>query len=164
GRARRRPGAGVRPGPGGGDRPRGGRDRQGDGPAVEGGEPEPDGERPGGGEGGGGQDAEALRPAGGPGAQAGPGRAGARRCRGGRGAEEWVISPGARLWLVPWSALPAGDRYVVESHSVRLVQSGRQLALPPRAAGAVGKAVVMTEIDYGPARRGAAMAFSSLSG
>ena len=43
--------------------------------------------------------------------------------------EEIVLSPDGALWLAPWSALPVenGDEYLIEKHSVRFVNSSRDI-------------------------------------
>ena len=63
-------------------------------------------------------------------------------------AKEWVVSPDASLWLVPWAALPLADgSYAVEKHTIRYVVSGRDLIA---AAGrpAAGAALVLADPDY----------------
>src|SRR5260370_40066251 len=51
----------------------------------------------------------------------------------------WLISPDGLLWLVPWSALPLGGRYVVEGHPGSHLVSGRALVAVP-AVGKPGRA------------------------
>jgi CHAT domain-containing protein/tetratricopeptide (TPR) repeat protein len=63
-------------------------------------------------------------------------------------AREWLISPDAALWLLPWSALPTADgEYAVENHEVTYFVSGRDLlgAMTPRSAQ---RSVVVADPDY----------------
>jgi CHAT domain-containing protein/Tfp pilus assembly protein PilF len=64
------------------------------------------------------------------------------------GADQWVLSPDASLWLVPWAALPRPDgKYVLEKHRLHYVISGRDLAAPGRAA-ANQPALVLADPDF----------------
>lgn len=50
-------------------------------------------------------------------------------------ARQILLSPDGALWLAPWIALPtddAGERFLVEDYSVRLVVSGRDLTTQPQ--------------------------------
>ena len=52
------------------------------------------------------------------------------------GYPNWVVSPDADLWMLPWAALPAGDgTFLAERHVLRFVVSGRELAPPPPPPG-----------------------------
>jgi CHAT domain-containing protein/Tfp pilus assembly protein PilF len=63
-------------------------------------------------------------------------------------AKQWIISPDAGLWLVPWAALPLdGERYAIEEHSIRYVVSGRDL-VEPGTTGPAGPSLVMADPDY----------------
>ncbi len=63
-------------------------------------------------------------------------------------SKQWVLSPDAALWLVPWAALPLPDgKYAVEEHTIRYVVSGRDLATPP-ARGTPGRSRIVADPDY----------------
>jgi CHAT domain-containing protein/tetratricopeptide (TPR) repeat protein len=69
-------------------------------------------------------------------------------------AAEWIISPDAALWLIPWTALPLPDgSFALEKHQIRYVISGRDL-LTPAAEKAAGPPLVMADPDFdlNPAR------------
>jgi tetratricopeptide (TPR) repeat protein len=62
--------------------------------------------------------------------------------------KEWIISPDAALWLVPWAALPVdNEHYAIETHAIRYVVSGRYL-VEPSAKIQPGKPLVMADPDY----------------
>src|SRR5262249_46647264 len=68
-------------------------------------------------------------------------------------AAQWIISPDASLWLVPWAALPLSDgSYAVEQHAIRLVISGRDLVEVPPARKTVAPAI-FADPDYDLAPR-----------
>src|SRR5262249_37554487 len=63
-------------------------------------------------------------------------------------AEQWILSPDADLWLVPWAALPLPDgKYAVEKHTVGYVVSGRDLVGTAPAAK-TGRARIMADPDF----------------
>jgi CHAT domain-containing protein/tetratricopeptide (TPR) repeat protein len=69
-------------------------------------------------------------------------------------AGQWIISPDAALWLVPWAALPLPDgSFALEKHQISYVISGRDL-LTPAPARAPGRPLVMADPDFelNPAR------------
>jgi CHAT domain-containing protein/Tfp pilus assembly protein PilF len=64
------------------------------------------------------------------------------------GAKQWIISPDAQLWLVPWTALQLKDsRYAVEEHEISYALSGRDL-LAPGSKAAVNRPLVFADPDY----------------
>jgi tetratricopeptide (TPR) repeat protein len=63
-------------------------------------------------------------------------------------ARQWIISPDAELWLVPWAALPLENgRYAIEDHSIRYVISGRDLVAGATKA-AVDRPLILADPDY----------------
>jgi CHAT domain-containing protein len=63
------------------------------------------------------------------------------------GASQWIISPDADLWLVPWAALPLDDgRYALEKHRISYAVSGRGLV--EDGATSDRRPVVMADPDY----------------
>jgi CHAT domain-containing protein/Tfp pilus assembly protein PilF len=75
-----------------------------------------------------------------------------------------VLSPDAMLWLIPWAALPLEDgKYLVESHSLRFVVSGRHLS-EPMAQITPDRPIVMADPDYDLDPAGVRKAADSLFG
>lgn len=63
-------------------------------------------------------------------------------------AKEWVISPDASLWLVPWAALTLPDgSYAVEKYTLRYVISGRDLVQSPVRVAAK-QPLIFADPDY----------------
>jgi CHAT domain-containing protein/Tfp pilus assembly protein PilF len=78
------------------------------------------------------------------------------------GAGTWFVVPDGELWLVPWGALPLGEKqYVIDRHEVQFLNSGRDL-LRPRPALSNSTAYVFANPDfdltYGEARQAAVVA------
>ncbi|HEY1067133.1 MAG TPA: CHAT domain-containing tetratricopeptide repeat protein, partial [Pirellulales bacterium] len=59
----------------------------------------------------------------------------------------WIISPDSRLWLMPWAALPEGEKYVAENHIVRCVSVGRDV-LAGAATEASSPPLIVADPDY----------------
>jgi CHAT domain-containing protein len=63
-------------------------------------------------------------------------------------AGQWILSPDASLWLVPWEALPLpGGAYAVERHQISYLISGRDLINPGQKA-ATGRPLVFADPDF----------------
>jgi tetratricopeptide (TPR) repeat protein len=68
-----------------------------------------------------------------------------------KGYPRWAVCPDGAVWLVPWSALPAGKEFVAERHAVRLLTSGadaRDLGRPKLNFARGGPAVVLADPDF----------------
>jgi len=63
---------------------------------------------------------------------------------------QWIISPDAGLWMLPWAALPAGNgKFLVEDRVIRFVVSGRELVPPATKTDlALGASVILADPDY----------------
>jgi CHAT domain-containing protein len=69
-------------------------------------------------------------------------------------AKQWIVSPDAALWLVPWGALPLADgRYAVEAYKIRYLISGRDLVARRGGEVTTSKPAIMADPNYdlGPA-------------
>jgi CHAT domain-containing protein/tetratricopeptide (TPR) repeat protein len=61
---------------------------------------------------------------------------------------QWILSPDASLWLVPWAALPLADgRYALEKHRIHYLLSGREL-LEPAKPGKTARPLVIADPDF----------------
>lgn len=82
--------------------------------------------------------------------------------------KQWLISPDASLWLVPWAILPeAGSKRVVDSHAVAFLSAARDVAAVRRKEAARKGAVIVADPDYDagiPKGRPGRAAFSPLPG
>lgn len=60
----------------------------------------------------------------------------------------WIISPDSELWLIPWGALPVGEKtYAIEKYRIHHLTSGRDLVAPvPKVK--TGPPLVMTNPEY----------------
>jgi CHAT domain-containing protein/tetratricopeptide (TPR) repeat protein len=64
-------------------------------------------------------------------------------------SHQWILSPDAALWLVPWAALPLPEGlYAVQKHVLRQVVSGRDLLPASRYRGEVGPALILADPDF----------------
>jgi CHAT domain-containing protein/Tfp pilus assembly protein PilF len=64
------------------------------------------------------------------------------------GSSNWIVSPDADLWLVPWCALPLADgSYAVEKHRISYLVSGRDL-MSPEATTSNGELVIIADPDF----------------
>jgi CHAT domain-containing protein len=64
-------------------------------------------------------------------------------------SKQWYVSPDAKLWLIPWAALPlANGRYLVEEHEVSYLVTGRDLDRAPAQEIQNGRSLVMADPDY----------------
>ena len=62
---------------------------------------------------------------------------------------EIILSPDANLWAIPWSAMPRSDqRYLVESHELTHVLSGRELVFEVSENSLVSGPVIFADPDY----------------
>ncbi len=66
------------------------------------------------------------------------------------GKRQWLLSPDAALWLVPWAALPLDDEhYVIERHTIRYLISGRDLVRPePKRPGGAEPPRIVADPDF----------------
>lgn len=65
-----------------------------------------------------------------------------------RDIPNWIISPDADLWLVPWAALPtSGGPYAIEKHRITYLISGRDLISKGSTAQNKGS-VIMADPDF----------------
>lgn len=63
----------------------------------------------------------------------------------------WIFSPDASLWLVPWAGMLLPDKsYAVESHNMSVVVTGRQFASGWLPASS-GRGLVLVDPDFGKA-------------
>lgn len=74
---------------------------------------------------------------------------------------QWIISPDAGLWMLPWAALPVGNgKFLIEDRTIRFVVSGREFVAPATKPDlAIGSSVILADPDY-DANAGAATANS----
>lgn len=60
--------------------------------------------------------------------------------------EELIISPDGELWLVPWAALPLGEkRYVVEQYAISTVTSARDLVVRDSGRQQRGRSLIFAD-------------------
>ncbi|WP_186776284.1 CHAT domain-containing protein [Rubripirellula reticaptiva] len=61
-------------------------------------------------------------------------------------SKKLIISPDANLWLIPWAAIPVGDkRYLVEDFEVQLLNTGRDLVRPINPADELNGPVIIAD-------------------
>ena len=64
-------------------------------------------------------------------------------------SEEWLVSPDANLWLVPWQMLLLADgKYAIEKHRISYLNSGRDLAARVPSKVTPTRALVLADPDF----------------
>lgn len=79
-------------------------------------------------------------------------------------ARQWILSPDAALWLIPWAALPRSDgQYALEKHTIRYLVSGRDLveAAPAKESSLTAPAIFANP-DYDLGTEQAAAAYHAV--
>jgi len=63
-------------------------------------------------------------------------------------SRQWIISPDALLWQVPWAALPVDGKFAIEDHPISLLATGRDLTAKPAEVTA-SDPVIFANVKYG---------------
>jgi CHAT domain-containing protein/Flp pilus assembly protein TadD len=81
-------------------------------------------------------------------------------------AQQWVVCPDGKLWLLPWAALPlADDKYLVEDYLIRMVSAGRDVAVPPDRRGSkTSEPLIVADPDFDLTRDKAARLARQVAG